>query len=378
MIGRGVSMITNEYLLVIPALITAILISYLLMPMMIRVSSLKKIIEEQETTWGIKNKIISTLGGIGVLTAFMVSFYVWANAYSIASFPYLIAGLFILLLLGLNDDSSFKPVKKYTIQTIAAGEIVIGGNLVIENLNGLFGFYMIPWTVGALISIGLIIWLVNAFNSIDDIDGLAGGIGTIASTILGIWFWSAGFGILAILSFVLTGSLIGFLIFNIHPAKIFLGKTGAMAMGYILAFLILKFIGLNGQSETGIFTQNAHVFSLAILIVPFIDTIRSFLLRRFKSSGDFTPEYYHMHDDLRQEGIREHFIAFYLWMGNLLIIALSFLFIELETNFYTLIILSAGMVMLPVILFLHRAIHRNQKSEFKSEKKPLYEYDASH
>ncbi len=366
-------MIINEHLLIIPALITAILISYLLMPIMIKASVIKKLIEDQEFNWSIKRNIIPAIGGIGVLTAFIVSFYIWGNINSLVSYPYLIAGLFILLLLSLSDGVFLNPTKKYAIQTIAAGEMVIGGNLVIENLHGLFGLYLIPWPLGAAVAVALVVWLINAFKSIDGIDGLAGGIGTIASTILGIWFWSSGFGILAVFSFVLTGALIGFLIFNIHPAKIFMGKTGAMALGYILAFLTLNFIVINSRLENGFFTQNAHLFSLAILIVPIIDTIRSLLYRIIKRTGVILSDYYHTHDELIQEGTPEHFISFYLWIGNLLIIAFAFLFIELETNLYAILIFGSGIVMLPVIVYLHRSIHRSQKKIFNKVKKTLYE-----
>jgi len=369
-------MIISEHLLIIPALITAILISYLLMPIMIKASVIKKLIEDQEFNWSIKRNIIPAIGGIGVLIAFIVSFYVWGNINSLVSYPYLIAGLFILLLLGLSDGNFLNPLKKYSIQTIAAGEMVVGGNLVIENLHGLFGFYLIPWPMGAAIAVALVVWLINAFKSIDDIDGLAGGIGTIASTILGMWFWSSGFGILAVFSFVLTGALIGFLIFNIHPAKIFMGKTGAMALGYILAFLTLNFIVINSRLESGFFTQNAHLFSLAILIVPVIDTIRSLLFRIIKRTGVILSDYYHTHDELIREGTPEHFISFYLWIGNLLIIAFAFLFIELETNLYAILIFGSGIVMLPVIVFLHRSIHRNQNRIFnKGKKSYMNEYE---
>jgi len=371
-------MMLNEQILIIPALLTAILISYLAMPVIIRAASFKNVIDNPKSEWRYRKKLVPTLGGLGVLAAFIISFSVWGNANSLNSYPFLIAGLFILSLLSLEDEVlTSTPVKKLIIQLIAALELVIGANLVIENLYGFFGIYSIPWFMGVTITVLMVVGLINALHLIDGIDGLAGGVGIIASSIFGIWFWSFGFEILAILSFVLSGSLIGFLIFNIQPAKIFLGETGSMALGYVLAFLALQFINVNGNLYNGHFTENAHIFSVAVLIIPVINTLRITFAGILNGENPFTGGHNHIYHQLLREGIPRPFVPFSLWISNLVVIAFAFLFIEMETNLYAFVIFGLGSLILPVVTGLHKIIHRQEKRDFNNEKNPLYEYDTT-
>jgi len=218
-----------DLMLIVPAVLTAYVISYISMPAVIRVAELKELIDSPDGKRKLQKRFVPTMGGVGIFAAFMISYSIWGQVVSLGSFPFFIAALLILFLMGVRDDIvELTPFKKFAIQIVASVILVFGGGISLGSFSGLFGIGELNLLAGSMASVIILVSIINAYNLIDGIDGLAGGVGVIASGILGIWFWGAGFLSLAILSFSLSGALIGFLSFNMYPARIFMGDTGAM------------------------------------------------------------------------------------------------------------------------------------------------------
>lgn len=360
-----------DLFLILPAVFTAFIVCYLSMPVVIRVAEMKQLIDGPDGNRKIHNTLIPTLGGVGIFAGFIISFSIWGQAGEMISYPFFMAALFMLFLVGVRDDILvLDPLKKLSVQIASAFLLVLGGGVVLTDLGGFLGFYEISYLAGVMVSALILVAITNAINLIDGIDGLAGGIGVIVSSILGIWFWGAGFLTHAVLAFALAAALIGFLAYNMHPAKIFMGDTGAMAIGFILGYLALEFLLLNGGlAGQGWHISNAHVFILAALIVPIVDTIRVAMIRIVNGKNPFMADRNHIHHKLIELGQPQHYTAFSLWLANMFVIGLAYSISFLEVNLQIFIIMAAGFGILPILKVIYLTSLRFQPDSGESNEK---------
>lgn len=341
----------HDLMLIVPAVLTAYVISYISMPAVIRVAELKNLIDAPDGHRKLRGKVVPTLGGVGIFAAFIISYSVWGQVTTMQAFPFFIAALFILFLMGVRDDIvELSPIKKLIVQFAAIFILIYGGGVVLTGFGGVFGFNEVSWIVGSLASAVIILAVINAYNLIDGIDGLAGGVGVIVSSILGIWFWGAGFLSLTILSFTLSGALIGFLSYNMFPAKIFMGDTGAMSIGMILGYLSLEFLILNHSlAGQGWHVSNGEVLAVSILIIPIVDTIRVIVLRLKKGVSPFKGDRSHIHHKMLDMGISHLHSAFILWLVNIFMIGLAYATMPLNINLQLAIVIGTALLILPII-----------------------------
>ena len=178
------------------------------------------------------------------------------------------------------------------------------------------------------VSVLVILFIINAYNLIDGVDGLAGGLGFIASAVFGVLFYQYNDLLMAVLAFSLCGALLGFLFFNFHPAKIFMGDTGSMTLGFILAILSLRFVEVSRSVQLPeLFdSRSAPVMVLAILIIPVVDTLRVFTIRIIHKRSPFSPDRNHIHHKLLQLGLKPALVTLTLYSVNLLFIAAAYVF----------------------------------------------------
>lgn len=345
-----------DLMLIVPAVITAYVISYISMPAIIRIAELKEFIDSPDGKRKIHARFVPTMGGVGIFAAFMISYSIWGQVVALGSFPFFIAALLILFLLGVRDDIvELTPIKKFVIQLVASVILVFGGGISLGSFSGLFGIGELSLAGGSIASVVILISIINAYNLIDGIDGLAGGVGVIASSILGIWFWGAGFLSLAILSFSLSGALIGFLAFNMYPAKIFMGDTGAMSIGFILGYLSLEFLILNhGLSAQPWHISNGEVLAVSILIIPIIDTLRVIVIRLKNGDSPFKADRSHIHHEILGLGISHLHSAFILWLVNIFMIGAAYITMPLDINIQMMVIIAIGLSFLPFIKLVYK------------------------
>lgn len=302
---------------------------------------------------------IPRLGGLAIIAGFSIAVCIWGVPMEMTSrLQYMQAALIILFFSGLKDDIvGMSPIKKLSGQLLATALVVIGEDIRVTSFYGLFGVDAIPVWLSYALSIFTIVVITNAFNLIDGIDGLAGGIGFIISVTFGLWFnfidqvgWS-------IMSFALSGALLGFLVFNFNPAKIFMGDAGSLCTGFLLAILAIKFIEFNNPAVQNYYKiSTAPVIAIAILILPLFDTIRVFTIRALKRKSPFSADRNHLHHLLLNTGLGHKEVSLLLYIVNIVFVLIAFLM--KDSNILSVFFIIGGLAFalsqIPVYINAHR------------------------
>jgi UDP-N-acetylmuramyl pentapeptide phosphotransferase/UDP-N-acetylglucosamine-1-phosphate transferase len=251
---------------------------------------------------------IPTMGGIAIVAGMMMALFLWfplTNQIAQISFFFSIVVLFAL---GIMDDLKDLSAKyKFLIQISLATLIALSG-IRITSFDGLFGIYELPLSAQYTFTILAITGITNAFNLIDGIDGLAGGIGFMSLITLGLFLTMSGDVNTALIAFALAGALFAFLYFNFNPAKIFMGDTGSLVLGFVVAVLCIRLMQVNVMIPNPI-VLNAPVFVLGIVLIPVFDTIRVFSTRIWKGKSPFEADRTHIHHLLTNQGFSHGFAA---------------------------------------------------------------------
>lgn len=265
---------------------------------------------------------ISRLGGIGVFFIFCFVFILaaWDIGVSPGYFFYL--GLFLLFILGLGDDVyDIKAGAKFIIQLFIASMLVVYGQVKYQVL--FFDSMAANAIIEDLFSVVLLVYVINAFNLIDGIDGLAAMLGVLINLFLGLVLALHHETLYAAMAIILFGTLSGFLIFNFSPAKVFMGDSGSMVIGFISSVVALKFIELNLNVFPSVYTGSVLV--LALFIVPLYDTVRVFFIRLKLKKSPFIGDQNHIHHRLRRMGLQDYQIVLLLAFYTLVMVSLVYL-----------------------------------------------------
>jgi len=324
--------------------ITSFLVVLLATPSLIKVAKLKHLVDEPGDDRKLHSRSVPTIGGIIIFGAIVFSYSLWfPEEYShiedmLSNFKHLIAILILLFFVGVKDDIiGTAPIKKLGTHMIVGFIMVIMADIRIESMHGIFGLTSLEIWQSYLLSLFVYIVIVNAFNLIDGIDGLAGGIGFIISGFFGVVFLFWGNIPLALLAFVLCGALFGFLVFNFSPARIFMGDSGSLVVGAIICVLAISVINLpeliNGKTLTNIVVPNwlasvnKPVLVMSILVYPLIDTIRVFTIRAIKGTSPFLADRNHIHHRLIALGLNHAKAVLILYLYNIIVV-LAIVFIN--------------------------------------------------
>jgi UDP-N-acetylmuramyl pentapeptide phosphotransferase/UDP-N-acetylglucosamine-1-phosphate transferase len=334
--------------LAILTLISGFLISYLLMPNIIYLAIRKNLFTTLKPVLkGGELRKISNLGGIAIFVALRITHSLFID---LENFPsnYYTAALFIIFLVGLNDDlTGMKPLNRLIAQITVALIIVIPGQLYIHSLDGMFGIYELNPLLAMFLSAFFIVGLINAFNLIDGLDGLAGSLALLIMLVFAYLFHLLHRTDLALLSLAFSGTLIAFLVYNLHPAKIFMGDSGAYIIGFTMGVFAIEL--LNGVSQNsiqiqGITLHSAYGLVLALLFIPIFDTVRVFTLRLSNKQHPFKGDNNHIHHRLLKMGFRHTQIAAIFVLTTLVLALFSILLKGFNPTIQVLILL--GIVLL--------------------------------
>ena len=231
------------------------------------------------------------MGGLAIFGAFLLGYMLFART-SVQMLSVLIGG-FIIVLIGIFDD--IKPVSakvKFLLQAVAASVVVFYGGIVLNSFD-LFGIaFNLPVPINYIITILFILGITNAINLIDGLDGLAAGVSSIYfATIAFIAFIvNRNQGLDTMLSLIMLGSTLGFLWHNFNPAKIFMGDTGSLFLGFTISIIAL--LGFKAATVTSL------IVPLLILAIPIFDTGLAILRRTLKGESIGTPDKEHFHHQL--------------------------------------------------------------------------------
>jgi UDP-N-acetylmuramyl pentapeptide phosphotransferase/UDP-N-acetylglucosamine-1-phosphate transferase len=302
------------------------------------------------------------LGGVAIFNGFILSTAIIAGAYFKFDLIYVISGLIILFIVGLKDDIlELHPRNKLAAQIIAAALIAVLADIRISNFHGLFSLDEIPYLPSILVTIFVFIVIINGFNLIDGIDGLASGVTILTSSILGIWFWKTGNIGYTVMSFTLAGSLIAFFRYNVFSKKnkIFMGDTGSLTIGLVMATLTTRFLQLDLHVEGNMAIQSAPAVAVGILIIPLFDTLRVFTIRISQGKSPFDADRQHIHHRLLQLGMTHLQTTLTLLAVNLAFIIMCY-FLQGIGILWLMVVILATASMFSRILMLFVAKRTNK------------------
>jgi UDP-N-acetylmuramyl pentapeptide phosphotransferase/UDP-N-acetylglucosamine-1-phosphate transferase len=291
------------------------------------------------------------MGGIMIFAGTVFSAMFWYPSPYIGVLKFLIPTLLVLFFVGIKDDIiGTAPMKKLLAQIIVAFIMVFVAEYRITGLHGLFGVDQIPDWLSFALSMFTYIVVINAFNLIDGVDGLAGSVGLLAAVCLGVWFYFTRTYTLAVISFSLAGALFAFLRFNFQPAKIFMGDSGSLTIGLLLITLTIAMIEQDANFYRFEIMKNISkpILGMSILAYPLIDTLRIFAYRAYKGLPPFQADQNHIHHRLIKYGFSHAQTVLTIIAFNILIIALVFLLSNLNAT--ALFIALFALVILTIIL----------------------------
>lgn len=279
------------------------IITFLAIPVVMQVAEKKKLYDIPDER-KLHTRLVASLGGIGIFAGFILASLLSIQGQFNFEFQYFFAAAIVIFFLGLKDDLMIlSATKKFIGQIIAASILIHLGGIRLDSMYGLFGFEQVPEGFGLALSYLTIIVVINSFNLIDGIDGLAASLGILTMIVFGSYFFAVDLQAYALMSFSMAGSLIAFMIFNHNPAKIFMGDSGSLLVGLINAILVIKFINVAHDPLVALPITSSVAIGFAILIVPLLDTLRVFSIRILYGRSPFTPDRNHVHHLLLDRGL---------------------------------------------------------------------------
>lgn len=328
----------------------AFLVTFFAIPIIIEVARRKKLFDEPDER-KVHKMVIPTLGGLGIFAGFILATLIGAPVGS-AELQYFVASAIVIFFLGIKDDILVLSVaKKFIGQLIAAGIIIKFGGVQITNMHGFLGITTIPHIASIVLTLFTIVVIINSFNLIDGVDGLAGSLGLLTALVFGGYFYYTGNLLYAVMALSLAGSLVGFLIYNFSPAKIFMGDTGSLLIGLINSIMVIKFINIADSFAVNFPLASAPAIGFAILIVPLFDTLRVFAFRILNRRSPFSPDRNHVHHFLLELGYSHRKITLLCVGYNVGIILLAFFLRNLGTTFLIGAILAVSCSLIALIYY---------------------------
>jgi len=347
----------------------AFIITFLAIPVMIQIARTKKMYDLPDER-KVHTRLITSLGGVGIFSGFLLASLLSVQGYLNPEFQYFFAAVLVIFFLGLKDDLTvLSATKKFIGQIIAASILIHLGGIRLDSMHGVFGFNELPEAFSMALSYLTVIVVMNSFNLIDGVDGLAASLGILTMVVFGTYFFATDFQAYALLAFSMAGSLMAFMIFNHHPAKIFMGDSGSLMIGLINAILVIKFINVADAPFVTIQMPAAVAIGFAILIVPLLDTLRVFSIRIFNGRSPFTPDRNHMHHLLLDRGLSHTAVTFTCLGVNIGFILLAWLGRSLGPNYLLLIMLILSFSGIGVLQLWQLSPPQAQDSDGKAKLK---------
>ena len=340
----------NSLLHIIFPLLTSFVITYLAIPKIIHFANQSRLFVRGGGRHSHEGQT-PIFGGIAIFAGLLFSLLFWAKLEEI---QFILVSLIIVFFIGLLDDLlSLTPTRKLIGLFSSIFVLMFLGDLQIKSFHNLFGIQEIPELVAILFTLFVAVIITNAYNLIDGIDGLAGGLGVIASFVFSLIFLFNDDTQYVILSFTLFGALLAYLKYNFNPASIFMGDTGSLVIGLFFSILSIRLIneGVNIPNDQQ-YVNKGPFISIVILAIPLFDTFRVFFIRIFSGYHPLRPDRNHIHHALLDLGLGHKMSTFILYIYSVVIAFLSYFMIDMSLgiSIFLLSIIVLGSMSIPFIL----------------------------
>ncbi len=327
------------YYYLIAAFIVACFIAMTVLPNILLISHKKKLFDMPD-----ERKVhfapIPRLGGVSFFPVILITMGMLLLAYYLMGYPgdslkkgdtpyeflALTVGSMMLFLVGLSDDLiGVGYRKKFLVQGLAAGLLVASG-VWIRSLDGLFGIHELPAWIGMPFTVIIVVYVTNAINLIDGVDGLASGLCAISLVALAVLHICLGLYVYALLCISALGVIVPFWFYNVfgnimRGRKIFMGDSGSLSLGYILSFLMVHLSSVDVATRTDQDCNMALAF--ATMLVPLLDVVRVVVHRVRNDRNPFLPDKNHIHHKLLRCGLRVRQV-----MASICLLSLMFILVD--------------------------------------------------
>jgi UDP-N-acetylmuramyl pentapeptide phosphotransferase/UDP-N-acetylglucosamine-1-phosphate transferase len=250
---------------------------------------------------------IPAFGGIPLFVVFVCAALTMLGIGGSHALGFVVLSAFILFMSGLKDDLMGTSARtKLLVQIGTAILVLLNSELTVTHLSGFLGVGAITPLFGFIISLGFIVFLVNAYNLIDGIDGLAGIVAIIAFSVFGVYYYVNDYTFLPVIMASMIGALVSFLTWNFASTKrkMFMGDTGSLVIGFLLAINAMVVVAQQPVNSDPFFVpQNAVIFILSILVIPVLDTLRIIVIRLSNGQKPWVADRNHMHHLLLDKGL---------------------------------------------------------------------------
>jgi len=306
----------------------ALIISLYAVPSVVELAWEKGLMDSFEKR-KVHNLLTPRLGGVAIFAGVFSGILIFGE---IDRFnQYFLAGILLIFFIGVRDDlHEIKPWKKLIVQLLATFIVFYEGEFMVTSLSGFLGIEEISPYIFYFIGIIMVLTITNSINFIDGLDGLAGIVSMIPAILLGVFFSTQDYN-MAVISLCLAGSLLGFLRYNLKQSSVFMGDSGSMVVGFVLAILFLKQIEIRGEDF-------GWVYLYSLLFVPLTDIVRVVFSRILRLQSPFKAARDHVHHILLDSGMSQKKVLILLTLVVSFVIAVTFIFhklIELDTKLIT-------------------------------------------
>ena len=331
-------MIEPIYIFLLVALVVSVTIAMLVLPNILLISHKKKLFDMPD-----KRKVhhapVPRLGGLSFFPVMLITMGGLVLIYHLMGLssgsmhgevPYeflaLLVGSMMLFLVGLADDLIGVGYKKKFLVQIVAASLLVASGVWIKSLDGLFGIYQLsPW-VGMPFTVLIVVYVTNAINLIDGIDGLASGlcaISLVALAGLHIWLHLFSFALLCIAA---LGVIIPFWFYNVfgnalRGRKLFMGDSGSLSLGYIISFLMIHLSTVDVHPRA--VSDYNMVLAFTTMLVPLLDVVRVVGHRLRNKKNPFLPDKNHIHHKLLRCGLKVRQVMVSICLLSLMFILIN-------------------------------------------------------
>lgn len=355
----------NDYLdQVICMVVITFLFSALIMPVTNKIAHLIGAIDVPKDNRRVHDKPIPKLGGLGIYSAFLVGYMIFGQQNIIMN-SILIAS-FIIIIYGIIDDIKTLQARYELVgQLLAALVITLYGGILLQDIT-IFGHYINFGIFTYPITIFFILGCTNVIRLIDGLDGLSSGISSIFYLTIGIiaFFQGRVETLEIILSFIMLGATLGFLLHNFNPAKLFAGESGSAFMGFMIA--VISLLGFKGTLLTSL------IVPLSIIAIPILDTLFAIIRRMIKGQPIFQADKDHLHHQFLKMNFSQRKTVLIIYFIDALFSLVS-IFYALQNSMAAMIIYCVLMVL--VFWFV---LHTSIISERLKNKVDKIEETAKH
>lgn len=344
----------------------SLFVSYIIFPTIIYLSHQKGLMDCPNTR---SSHLIQTptLGGVGIFAGMVSALVLYCSVFDSLYFAPVFGALVILFFLGIKDDILIlAPTTKFAGQSIAVLLVILATDLRILSFEGIFGLHTLNYAQSIIFTYFVFVLIINSFNLIDGIDGLAASIALAFASFSGFYFLVIGHDLLAAVAFALVGTLVAFLKFNLSQSrKIFMGDTGSMIVGFLMAFLSIHILNtsVTGSERTFI---NMPIILISLFSYPLLDTFRIFVVRVFLlKKNPFLADHNHIHHCLLNLGLKHWQATLIISVSTILVLLFNLAFDGLEINLHLVLTFFIATIIYLLPFIVYKIIFKNDTINYR-------------